>query len=390
MADDALSDLPELGEFSLEIDADRLATLTFDCPGRKVNLLSPAAVRDIEAVADWLPGAPVRGVILRSGKPGNFCAGADINDLQRGLERVAVAPDRLRFQTAYDQFFPTSKILRKLERAGKPIVAVIDGAALGGGLEFALAAHHRIVVDSPRTTLSLPEVGLGLIAGAGGTQRLPRTVGLSAALPLLLDGQAIGAQVAADIGLADIVPPGAEMDHARRLLMSLPANAQPWDEPEWIDPAANDVAAALRPLHAALSDRSGPASTAVLDALQFGLPQPFDGAIRSEIAVFCHLIQRPETANVLRVTFMGRSDYAKLSRDGALAPGFGEAIDEAERFRDGRSATDQVASAFLHDLATAIAPTGRHIPDSQRRALDHIVREVVGYPPYWGGISQHF
>ena len=384
---------PRLAEFSLEIDDDRLATVAFDSVGRTVNLLSPSAVGDIAALARWLPDAAVGGVIIRSGKPGMFCAGADFNDLYRSCHLIGAAPAHMRFQVAYDRFFATSKALRALERAGKPIVAVIDGPALGGGLELALAAHHRIVVDAPRVMLGLPEVTLGLIPGAGGTQRLPRLIGLSAALPMLLEGGAIDARSAVDLGLADILAaPGAALDSARRLLLAKPADRQPWDSPGWMDSDAARTAAILAPACEALStlsDRTGPARKAVLDALQFGLPQPLDGAIRSEMTVLSHLIQRPETENVMRLTFMGQRDYAKLIRGGALPACFGDAVEIAKRVWAGHDAGDDGGKSLLRDMSASIRWHCRNLAQTEHRALDHIIHKVTGYPAHWGGVSQY-
>lgn len=393
MADGQSAGLPRLAEFSLDIDDDRLVTLAFDSIGRTVNLLSPSAVGDIAALARWLPDAAVRGVIIRSGKPGMFCAGADIDDLYRSCQLIAAAPAHRRFQVAYDRFFATNGALRALERAGTPIVAVIDGPALGGGLELALAAHHRIVVDAPRVSLGLPEVTLGLIPGAGGTQRLPRLIGLSAALPILLEGGAIDARSAVDLGLADIIAaPGAELDSARRLLLAEPAGRQPWDLPGWTEADAAQTGSVLAPVYDALSqlfDRTGPAQKAVLDALQFGLPQPLDGAIRAETAILSHLIQRPETDNVMRLTFLGLRDHAKLVRGGALSPCFDDAVEIAKQVWTGHAAGEDGGKSLLRDMSASIRRHCKNLAQAEHRALDHVIHQATGYPAHWGGVSRY-
>src|ERR1700751_199464 len=105
---------------------------------------------------------------------------------------IMAAPPVERDRVAFDHFFRVSLGLRKLEPAGKPVAVAITGLALGGGAEFALAAHYRVITDQPQSTFGLPESLVGLLPGGGGTQRLPRLIGIEAALPVLLDGARLG------------------------------------------------------------------------------------------------------------------------------------------------------------------------------------------------------
>ncbi len=176
-----------------------IAVLTFDLPGEPVNKLTTAVQDELEGLLNQLrDDPPTRAVVLISGKPDNFIAGADIEEFTALTSQDAA--ERLSFQG--------QESVSRLETFHKPIVAAIHGACLGGGLELALACHYRIATDHPKTQLGLPEVQLGLIPGAGGCQRLPRLIGARAALDMILAGKSERAAKALRLGLVDeVVPP---------------------------------------------------------------------------------------------------------------------------------------------------------------------------------------
>ena len=178
---------------SVEV-TDGVAVVTFDLPGEPVNKFSPAVIAEFVAVFDRLERDPsVTGAVLISGKSDTFVAGADIDQF-------------LEFTSAADATRASGEghsLMHRLESGRVPWVAAINGACLGGGLEASLACAYRIAGDSPKTVLALPEVQLGLIPGAGGTQRLPRTVGLQAALDMILTGKNVRAKKAVQSGLVD-------------------------------------------------------------------------------------------------------------------------------------------------------------------------------------------
>ncbi|MDQ8153060.1 MAG: fatty acid oxidation complex subunit alpha FadJ [Gemmatimonadota bacterium] len=174
--------------------ADGVAVVTFDLPGEPVNKFSKAVIADFVAVFDRLErDSSVVGAVLISGKPDTFIAGADIDQF---LEFTSAAD-------AAAQSAEGHRLMDRLEHGRVPWVAAINGACLGGGLEASLACAYRIAGDSPKTMLALPEVQLGLIPGAGGTQRLPRTVGLQVALDMILTGKNVRARKALQSGLVD-------------------------------------------------------------------------------------------------------------------------------------------------------------------------------------------
>ena len=171
---------------------DGIAEIVFDLPGESVNKISGSVKDEFLALFEQLErDASVRGAILISGKPDSFIAGADIDEFLRWT-----TPEQAE-QASRDGH----ALLEKLERLRLPVVAAIHGACLGGGLEAVLACAYRIATDHPKTILALPEVQLGIVPGAGGTQRLPRTVGLRAALDMILTGKNVRARKAAQSGL---------------------------------------------------------------------------------------------------------------------------------------------------------------------------------------------
>ena len=172
--------------------------LTLDVPGEKVNTLGRGMIAEFETLlAEVEKDESVRAVVLRSGKPDSFIAGADIKDFTRiRSEEEGEALSRA-----------GHAIFDRVERCRVPVVAAIHGTCLGGGTELALACRYRVASDDPRTSLGLPEVMLGLVPGAGGTQRLPRLVGLATALDLILTGRTLKAPRALKAGLVDEVCP---------------------------------------------------------------------------------------------------------------------------------------------------------------------------------------
>jgi 3-hydroxyacyl-CoA dehydrogenase/enoyl-CoA hydratase/3-hydroxybutyryl-CoA epimerase len=178
---------------TLEFEAG-VAILTFDLPGESVNKFSPRVIEEFTAHIDRIEkDASIKAAVLISGKPGNFIAGADIDQF-------------LAWRTAADASAASAfghAMMHRIEKGRVPVVAAIDGGCLGGGLEFALACAYRVAADTPKTVLGLPELKIGLIPGAGGTQRLPKRVGLQAALDVILTSKNVRAKKALQIGLID-------------------------------------------------------------------------------------------------------------------------------------------------------------------------------------------
>jgi 3-hydroxyacyl-CoA dehydrogenase/enoyl-CoA hydratase/3-hydroxybutyryl-CoA epimerase len=184
--------------FTREKDADGVLVLTLDVPGEKVNTLGKGMIAEFERLLSEVEAdQSVRAIVIRSGKAENFIAGADIKE----FTRIGSAEEGEALSRAGHAIFD------RLEGCRVPVVAAIHGTCLGGGTELALACRYRVASDDPKTSLGLPEVMLGLLPGAGGTQRLPRLVGLATALDLILTGRALKAPRAHKAGLVDEVCP---------------------------------------------------------------------------------------------------------------------------------------------------------------------------------------
>jgi 3-hydroxyacyl-CoA dehydrogenase/enoyl-CoA hydratase/3-hydroxybutyryl-CoA epimerase len=289
-----------------------------------MNVFSNAAIAELGLFSGWLRQSDVKGVVIRSGKPSAFCAGADLAELGSAYDMIMAAPAERRDRVAFDHFFRLSQALRGIETAGKPIAAAVAGLALGGGGELALSAHHRVMVDDPKVAFGLPESLVGLLPGGGGTQRLPRLTGIEKAFPVLLEGARLSGQAALSAGVVDqLVRAGEEVAAAERWVLSHPLASQPWDRPGW-QPADIDRAASIiaQKRETVLAETLGhyPAPLAILDCVAQGLRQPFDDAIRTEMRIFSKLIQRREPRNMIRTLFLGRLDHDRLRKAGGTAP----------------------------------------------------------------------
>lgn len=186
--------------FRLEVAAGGLATLTFDSPERKVNVFDRAALAELEArVGELARHTEIRCLVLVSGKPAHFCAGADV-ELIGGVVDAAEAEAGVRLGQG---------IFAAWEALPYPTVAAIAGICVGGGTELALASTFRVVADAPETRIGLPEVRIGILPAWGGCTRLPRRVGLQAALDLILTGRQVSARRAFQLGFAEALLPAA-------------------------------------------------------------------------------------------------------------------------------------------------------------------------------------
>lgn len=198
--------------FSLARQDNGIVHLIMDVPGETMNTLKPEFGEQISQVfKDIREDDSIKGVVVTSGKTDSFVAGADINMLASCKTAEEATTLSRQGQIVFDQ----------MENFPKPIVAAINGACLGGGLELALACHARICSDSPKTALGVPEVQLGLLPGGGGTQRLPKLVGIQKALDMMLTGKQLRAKQALKIGLVnDVVPNSILIETAEKLALT--------------------------------------------------------------------------------------------------------------------------------------------------------------------------
>ncbi|MHA2708761.1 fatty acid oxidation complex subunit alpha FadJ [Vibrio owensii] len=202
--------MSEQKAFSLKIDEQNIAWLAIDVPNEKMNTLQAAFADEMKEIfAQLKDTSGVKGMIIHSLKPDNFVAGADV----RMLEACTTASEAEALAKQGQELF------KQLSELPYPVVAAIHGPCLGGGLELALACDYRVCTDSDKTRLGLPEVQLGLLPGSGGTQRLPRLIGLLPSLDLILTGKQLRAKKAKKLGVVDAcVPETVLLDVAKRHL----------------------------------------------------------------------------------------------------------------------------------------------------------------------------
>jgi 3-hydroxyacyl-CoA dehydrogenase/enoyl-CoA hydratase/3-hydroxybutyryl-CoA epimerase len=428
-----MTGLGRLKEFRAERTENNVLHLIFDMPGRPMNVFSNAAIAELGIFSEWLRGSDVKGVVIRSGKPSAFCAGADLGELGLAYDMIMAAPAEARDRVAFDHFFPLSRALRRIETAGKPVAAAIAGLALGGGGELALAAHHRVMTDDPKAAFGLPESLVGLLPGAGGTQRLPRLTGIEKALPVLLEGARLSGPAAVAAGVVDqMVAPGEEVMAAERWVLSNAAASQPWDRAGWRPADAGRASPIIdRKRVEVLGDTLGhyPAPLAILDCVRDGLPEAFDDAIRTEMKIFSKLIQRREPRNMIRTLFLGRLDHDRLRKAGGIAlsieqavaavsevlqadrsgdpvlakalaragfrgaaaddaPAFDGVIAQADFWLEAEPVTDGKL-AMRQRLASACAVAGKwrdRFSEAELRAADYLLVTKFGFPAYMGGV----
>lgn len=305
-----------------EVDADGVALLTIDVPGRPMNVFTPEFSRALADAAGQISRrADVCGAVITSGKASGFMAGADLKDLVDFHGRGGSAAE------AMEVVGPGGRALRALERCGKPVAAAINGLALGGGFELALACHHRVLLDEPGAIVGLPEVTVGLLPAGGGTQRLPRMIGIAPALPLLLSGRHVPPAEARQLGLVDVLAPAGELvSAARRWVLDHPQEGQqPWDVKGFRLPGGAGAMAAhagdsfgvtLAQLRRDTQDRY-PAPLAILCAVYEGTQLPIDSALAVEAMHFGPLLAGPVARNLMRTMFVNRGAALRRKGDGA-------------------------------------------------------------------------
>lgn len=326
----------ELTHFHFTVDDDGVATVLIDRKGEDINSLSPDLADDLLRIIDHIEtDDAIRAVVIGSAKKDNFLAGADIRWLQSVED-----PDRVMsvLRAAHAGFMRLEKLATD---GGKPVVAAIHGACLGGGLELALACSMRIVTnDAKRTQLGQPEVRLGIIPGAGGTQRLPRLIGIAAGLDLILTGRSIRPRKAHKIGLVDeVCPPEVLMEVAhRRALEAANSPAKPASigvgrlksflAPSHLQQLAlEENPVGRRVLFAKAEEKmleqtkgNYPAPAAALRAVRAGIDHGLAAGYAAELDEFSKLIVSPE-AKALMSIFFATQELKKdtgVSADGVI------------------------------------------------------------------------
>ena len=302
----------------MEVVADGIALVTLDVAARSVNVFTPEFTAELSEVIESLRDREdIVGAIITSGKKSGFMAGADLMDFVH-LHDKNITPTQ-----AAQVVAPAAAALRRLELCGKPVAAAINGFALGGGFELCLACHYRVLVDSAKAVVGLPEVTVGLLPAGGGTQRLPRLIGIKNALPLLLTGRHVSPGEALKLGLVNALASADNLiSLARQWVLEHPGRKQAWDIKGFAVPGG---AGAMAP-HSNESFSVGmakirrdtqdnePAPLAILSCVYEGTQLPIDAGLKIESGYFGQLLAGPVARNLMRTMFIHQGAARKLSK----------------------------------------------------------------------------
>ncbi|MGQ0529660.1 MAG: enoyl-CoA hydratase/isomerase family protein [Panacagrimonas sp.] len=376
-----------------ELDSDGILLARIDMPGRAMNVFSREMMDSLEALMTRVDqDTSIRGVVLTSAKA-TFLAGADLDMIRRFTERARTRSTG----ELYELFGHLGRLFRRLELSRKPYVAAINGLALGGGLEVCMACHERVVADDKAVQLGLPEIKLGLLPGAGGTQRLPRLIGTAKGLEMLLIGEPVGAQDALALGLVDeVAAPDQLIARAKQRARALEAPQARWDRPgfgpssspfDFLSPRSfADIAKAV-----GISDyqlRYYPAYKAIMDCVVGGWMLPLTEASEREMEIFVELMRDQVAGNMVRTLFLNRQKAAKA---GLLAPTSPFATGDGALLPVVKAAHSKAKAAALGEeqLLLASALAALRVWDAgkveQAELADLAVVNAGLFPSYAGG-----
>jgi 3-hydroxyacyl-CoA dehydrogenase/enoyl-CoA hydratase/3-hydroxybutyryl-CoA epimerase len=295
-----------------EIDSNGVAVLTWDMQDSPVNKLNEQSLADFhKAFQAAVENEKVKGIVLNSAKS-DFIVGADLAMLQKMREQTV--------EESYKAVMQIHQLFRFMETCKKPVVAAMNGSALGGGLEVALACHHRIVTTNPKLKVGFPEVKLGLFPGAGGTQRLPRLVKLQESLQLLTEGRLVGADEALKLGIIHkVVTPEVLMDEAKAYILNGGSAEQPWDvkgfrlpSGEVHSPRGFETFSGANGLLSKLTYCNYPAPKAILECVYHGLQLDIMEGSTIEARKFVQIARSDVARNMIRTFFFNLNDANKL------------------------------------------------------------------------------
>jgi 3-hydroxyacyl-CoA dehydrogenase/enoyl-CoA hydratase/3-hydroxybutyryl-CoA epimerase/enoyl-CoA isomerase len=371
---------------SLQFTDDGIAILTFDLPNSRANTLGRAVIAEFQSVLGTLAGrTDLRGLILRSGKPGMFIAGADIKEM--GSLNPESGADRTVGKAGLD-------VIGGFENLPFPTVAAIEGACVGGGLEVALGFDYRICSTHPKTEIGLPEVKLGLIPGWGGTQRLPRLIGPPTAAELICSGETVKAERARQLGIVfDAVPPERLHEEALRRIHEANESGE-WREirerkQQPVGLTDDQLSFAMAVAKAQILEKTKghfPAPLAALEAIAKGCNLPLPEGLKVETDCFLRVAGGTISRNLIGVFFMtqrlqketGTSDPSvkprEIQRVGVLGAGLmGAGIAGAHVRRGIPTAMLDAVSAALEKGVAAITKSMQGRVDIGRMARDEML-----------------
>lgn len=312
--------------FSIDIDDDGIALMTIDLPGQSMNVWNADLMADFPKFIDeFIGNDDIKGLVITSGKASGFLAGADLNML--GSSKAGSMAE------AFEGAWALNATLRKMETGGnsnkdmvkgtayaKPVACALNGLALGGGLELALACHYRVCADHPKIQLGLPESLVGLLPGGGGTQRLPRLIGLQGAGMMILSGKPANPQAALAQGVVHELAPAEDVvAKAKAWVKANPKAAAPWDKKGFkfpggagsMDPRSVPLYMGATTMALRQSKGNYPAVQAILSCLYEGSMLPIDTALRVESKYFTKLLSGSNAKNMIRTLFVNKQAAEK-------------------------------------------------------------------------------
>ncbi|MGF7170252.1 3-hydroxyacyl-CoA dehydrogenase/enoyl-CoA hydratase/3-hydroxybutyryl-CoA epimerase [Sphingobium xanthum] len=308
-----------------QIDADGIALFTIDVPNQSMNVITPEFLTDFaEAIATLASDEAIKGAVFASGKASGFMAGMDLKYLNAMLRDATAGGGSTDMSALFDKVFVLNDLFRKMETCGKPVTVAIEGTCMGGGLELALACHHRVLTSDPRVTIGLPEILVGLFPGGGGSQRLPRLVGIQGALMYMLQGknwrpaEALGMKV-----VDELAEPGKAIEVAKAWVKANPdAKTQPWDVKGFkvpggsgqFNPGFIQTMMAATVMTTKQTQRNIHAPHALLSAVYEGIQLPMDKAIRVESKYFAKVVSDPQAMNMVRTLFVSKQAAERGAR----------------------------------------------------------------------------
>lgn len=318
--------------FKLDIDGDGIALITWDMVDRSMNVITMEVIEELSALVDKVASdAAIKGAVITSGKEA-FCGGADLTMLE---SMGAIYADKVRkegevaaAQYVYEESSKLSQLYRRLEKSGKPWVCALNGTAMGGGFELALACHHRVASDNPKTRLGLPEIKVGLFPGAGGTQRVVRIMPPADALQFLLKGDQLKVDRAKAMKLIDnVVPQDKLVETAKAWIKAGGKGEAPWDVKGYKFPGGLVYSKAgmmtFPPANAIYRRETYdnyPAARAIMQVVYEGLQLDIDTALRVESRHFAKVLRSPEATAMIRTLFVNMQDLNKGARRPASVP----------------------------------------------------------------------
>ena len=321
-----------MASFKLDIDSDGIALVTWDMGDRSMNVITMDVIAELGTIVDKIANdAAIKGVVITSGKPA-FCGGADLTMLEsmRGLytDMVSKQGEEAAAKMVFDESRKLSQLYRRIETCGKPWVCALNGTAMGGGFELALACHYRVASDDAKTRLGLPEIKIGLFPGAGGTQRVARMLQPADALQFLLKGDQLKVDRAKAMKLIDAVVPEADLIKAAKDWIKAGGKAKaPWDTEGFRLPggavyskAGMMTFPAANAIYRRETYDNYPAARAILQVVYEGLQLPMDTALRVESRWFAKILRSPEAAAMIRTLFVSMQDLNKGARRPANEP----------------------------------------------------------------------